>query len=353
MQTGLSLIFQNHDDGLSDREVYRKELALADLAEPLGFDSVWTTEHHFTSYMLCPDPLQFLSWMAARTEKIRLGTMVVVLPWHDPVRVAEQVSMLDHMSGGRLIFGMGRGAGAVEFDGFRIPMEETRDRFIESAAMVLRGLETGMLEGEGPHHRQPPMPLRPKPLQSFHGRVYGAALSPESSTIMAELGLGIMVIPQKPWETVAAELDVHRRHYEKVHGEEPVRPITSAWIYCDRDGARAEQVARRHIGAYYESTINHYKFDGSHFARTRGYEYYDKISRSLNNSSHSTAAQNFVDLQVWGTPEQCIEKIMGIKEITGCDGFNGVFRYAGLDYGAAEDSLRLFAEEVLPEIRKY
>ena len=149
MNIGMSLVFQNHDGSMNDHEVYANELALADLCEPLGFDSIWTTEHHFTNYMLVADPLQFLTYMAGRTQKIQLGSMVVVLPWHDPVRVAEQASMLDLVSNGRFILGVGRGAGDIEFSGFRVPMNESRERFIESAQLIKRALATGNLEFEG------------------------------------------------------------------------------------------------------------------------------------------------------------------------------------------------------------
>ena len=101
-------------------------MALAEMAEPLGFESVWSVEHHFTDYTMCPDPLQFLTYMAGRTKTAQLGTMVVVLPWRDPVRTAEQISMLDNISDGRLVLGIGRGAGRVEFDGFRLDMAESR-----------------------------------------------------------------------------------------------------------------------------------------------------------------------------------------------------------------------------------
>src|SRR5499426_939631 len=109
MHVGMAVIFQNPRQARPDHEVYRDELRLADLAEPLGFESIWGVEHHFTDYTMCPDVLQFLSYMAGRTRRLLLGSMVVVLPWHDPLRVAEQVAMLDHLSGGRLIFGIGRG----------------------------------------------------------------------------------------------------------------------------------------------------------------------------------------------------------------------------------------------------
>src|SRR5690606_18850763 len=101
-------------------------------------------------------------------------SMVVVLPWHDPLRVAEEISMLDNMSNGRMILGMGRGAGKVEFDGFRLDMGESRERFVESAEMVLEGLERGYVEYEGKFIHQPRVDIRPRPFKSFRNRTYAA-----------------------------------------------------------------------------------------------------------------------------------------------------------------------------------
>ena len=125
MQVGMAAVFQNPFDTRADREVYQSDLRLADLAEPLGFESIWGVEHHFTDYTMCPNPAQFLAYMAGRTKHAQLGTMVMVLPWHDPLRVAEEIAVLDNMSGGRVILGIGRGAGLVEFDGFRIDSGDT------------------------------------------------------------------------------------------------------------------------------------------------------------------------------------------------------------------------------------
>jgi alkanesulfonate monooxygenase SsuD/methylene tetrahydromethanopterin reductase-like flavin-dependent oxidoreductase (luciferase family) len=210
MHVGMASVFQNPDKGRTDREVYRNELRLADLAEPLGYESVWGVEHHFTDYTMCPDVLQFLTYVAGRTQRAQLGSMVVVLPWHDPMRVAEEVAMLDNISDGRLILGLGRGAGKVEFDGFRLPMDESRQRFVESAEMLLKGLESGWCEYDGAFVKQPRAAIRPAPFKSFRGRTYAAAVSPESLPIMARLGVGILIIPQKPWHEVAKELDAYR-----------------------------------------------------------------------------------------------------------------------------------------------
>src|SRR4029079_3360337 len=144
MHIGMATVFQNTGRAVSDRQIYLNELALADMAEPLGFESIWSVEHHFTDYTMCPDVVQFLSYMAGRTRSVKLGSMVVVLPWHDPLRVAEQISMLDQLSGGRMILGLGRAAGSAVCDTFRPDMGDSRELFVEYGEALLQGLETGV-----------------------------------------------------------------------------------------------------------------------------------------------------------------------------------------------------------------
>jgi alkanesulfonate monooxygenase SsuD/methylene tetrahydromethanopterin reductase-like flavin-dependent oxidoreductase (luciferase family) len=352
MHVGMATVFQNPAKERSDREVYREELRLADLAEPLGFQSIWGVEHHFTDYTMCPDVLQFLSYMAGRTSRAQLGSMVVVLPWHDPMRVAEEVSMLDNLSDGRLILGLGRGAGKVEFDGFRLSMEESRQRFVESAEMLLRGLENGSCEYAGTFVKQPPADIRPRPFKSFRGRTYAAAVSPESVRIMAELGVGILIIPQKPWKEVAKELDAYRTVYREVNRVDAPPPISAGWTLCDDNADRAHERARRWIGGYYRTVLDHYHFADDHLARTKGYEYYGKMSEKIQQYGTDTVIDYFMNLQVWGTPEQCYEKILDIHARTGNSHYVGVFSYAGMPYDEAERNMRLFAREVMPELQK-
>lgn len=351
MHVGMAAVFQNPGKARSDRDVYLNELRLAELAEPLGYESVWGVEHHFTDYTMCPDVLQFLSYMAGRTQRAQLGSMVVVLPWHDPMRVAEEVSMLDNLSGGRLILGLGRGAGKVEFDGFRLPMDESRPRFVEAAEMLLRGLESGHCEYEGVYIKQPRAAIRPAPFKSFRGRTYAAAVSPESVQIMAELGVGILIIPQKPWKEVARELDAYREVYRRVNGVDAPPPISAGWTFCDASADRAEAMARRYIGGYYQTVLDHYQFQGDHLARTKGYEYYGKMAEKIQQYGTDTVVDYFMNLQVWGTPEQCYDKILDIHARTGNSHYVGVFSYAGMPYDEAERNLRLFAAEVLPALQ--
>ncbi len=352
MRVGMTVIFQNPHDARPDRDVWLDERKLADLAEPLGFDSVWGVEHHFTDYTMCPDVLQFLTWVAGRTKRVQVGSMVVVLPWHDPLRVAEQVSVLDHVSDGRFIFGIGRGLGRVEFDGFRTPMEESRARFVESAEMILRGLEQGYCEYQGALVKQPRAPIRPKPWKTFKGRTYAAAVSPESIEIMARLGVGILIIPQKPWDVVTAELAQYRAKYRELNGTDPLPTICAGWTFCDESPERAREMAVKYIGGYWNTVLRHYELAQDHLKHTKGYEYYGRMSEIASQGGTDALTEFFLGLQIWGTPEQCYEKIVDVRSRVGCDTFVCAFSYAGMPHAEAERNITLFAKRVLPELKK-
>ncbi len=353
MHVGMAAIFQNpgHQDGTSDYEIYQQDMRLAMSAERLGFESVWGVEHHFTDYTMTPDVTQFLACVGGQCKNVKLGTMVIVLPWNDPMRVAEKVSMLDCMSDGRVILGVGRGLGRVEFEGFRVPMGESRDRFVESAEMILTGLENGYCEYNGKYIKQPRADIRPQPFRSFKNRTYAAAVSPESSVIMANLGLGILVIPQKPWEVHAAELDEYNKLFMKQHGVAAPNPYVAGWVACDKDAGKAKDMARKYIGGYWNSVVKHYEMTSDHFEQTKGYEYYKVLKEAIDTDGIDAMSEFFMSLQVWGTPDQCLEKIQDIHQRTNCCGFTGVFSYAGMSAATATANMELFAREVVPQLK--
>lgn len=351
MHVGMFLTFQN-PGGISDTQLYAEEVSLADKAEALGYDSIWTVEHHFTDYAVTPDPLQFLTYMAGRTSRVQLGSMVVVLPWHDPVRVAEQVSVLDILSGGRALFGMGRGLGRVEFEGLGVPMGESRSRFVESAKVILGALESGSLKFDGDHFTRPGRDLRPAAPSSFKGRVYASAVSPESVTIMAQLGIGMLVIPQKPYELVAKDLVSYRQTFREVNGEEAPPTRAAMYVYCDENADRAEELGRKYIGAYYRSTSSHYEIGGVHFKSTVGYEFYERVSANVNKYGADAAEEAFVNLHVFGTPEQCYDKILHNRRALGADSIMAGFKYADIGIDDANRNYELFSGAVLPELAK-
>ena len=354
MHVGYSSVFQNPENRLSDAEIYQQELRLAELAEPLGYESVWSVEHHFTDYTMCPDVLQFLTYMAGRTRRAQLGSMVVVLPWHDPMRVAEQIAVLDHVSGGRTILGLGRGVGRVEYEGFRVDMNDSRERFVEYTQMLLEGLEQGYLEHDGKFIQQPRRDIRPKPQRSFHGRSYAAAVSPESLPLMARLGVGILVVPQKPWKLVRNDIVTYNQIYREANGVDAPAPIVAGWVFVDEDEGRAQELGRRYIGKYYDTVIKHYEFDKDHLSSTRGYEFYGKgFQQKIAEIGRDGVIDFLTGLAPFGTPEQVVERIRHFHDLTGMNAFIGVFSYSAMPWAEAERNMRLFATQVLPELKKF
>jgi alkanesulfonate monooxygenase SsuD/methylene tetrahydromethanopterin reductase-like flavin-dependent oxidoreductase (luciferase family) len=353
MHTGLGLQFANLDGKVTDADVYRHELALAARAEDAGFDSVWTSEHHFADYQLTPQPLMFLSWVAAQTTRVKLGTMVTVLPWWDPVRVAESFSVLDHLSGGRAILGLGRGLGRVEFTAFRTPMDESRQRFREYSAAILEALETGVIEHDGELYRQPRTPIRPRPLASFKGRTFAAAVSPQSIELMARMGVGLMVIAQKPWDTAEAELAAYRERYLELNGFEAPKPILVVVAGVSRDPAQAHRMREVYLQRWARSTVEHYEFDNVGFAEIEGYEYYSALADNISRHGLDRFNGFLADLQVWGTPDQVTEKLLDYVGRCDAGGLVVPLCFGGMPADEARACFELFAAEVLPELQRH
>ncbi len=352
MHVGMTTFFQNLTGQHTDREVYQHELSMADMAEPLGFQSIWTAEHHFDDYTMCPNPLQFLTYMAGRTEHAGLGSMVMVLPWHDPVRVAEEIAVLDHVSDGRAIIGVGRGLGRIEFEGFRVKMGESRERFIEYAEAVLQGLETGEIEYDGKFYQQPKIRIKPAPFKSFNGRFYASAVSPESSRIMARLGIGVMIIAQKPWDKTMAELNAYREIYAEMHdGAAAPKPLLVSFIACHEDEEVANDMHKQYIRRYSRSALDHYEFHNEGLADIKGYEYYGGLSKNINKHGIDSFVDFLADLQVWGTPDQVTERLIDYQRMTDSAGLICAFSYGGMPFDMAKQNMRTFAEKVMPRIK--
>src|SRR6201994_7454 len=182
MKVGIALNMLS-EPGRPDVAVVSDHLAMGDLAEPLGFDSLFALEHHFTGYAMSPSPTQLLAYYAGRTKRISLGTAVIVLPWHDPIRVAEQIALLDVLCGGRCLFGFGRGAASVEYAGFRIPMDEARPRFVEAAQIIRLALREPEFEWQGEYFQIPRTSIRPRPISNPDRRFFVSAVTPESAEV--------------------------------------------------------------------------------------------------------------------------------------------------------------------------
>jgi alkanesulfonate monooxygenase SsuD/methylene tetrahydromethanopterin reductase-like flavin-dependent oxidoreductase (luciferase family) len=342
-------------EGRSDASVLGEHLALGDLAEPLGFDSLFALEHHFTGYAMTPSPTQLLSYFAGRTRRITLGTAVIVLPWHDPVRVAEEIALLDILTGGRCLFGFGRGAASVEYAGFRVPMGEARQRFVEAAQIVIKALTHEVFDWQGEYYTIPTTSIRPRPISHPERRFYASSVSPESAELMAKLGFGVLVVMQNEWPKAAEDIDRYLQIASSV-GHEPRPPIilTNVSISESRDDAHERAV--KYLGRKWDSIDNHYHFSDGHLASVKGYEFYGKMAKTYakmkEDDYRQKATEFYVKIQVSGTPDDCLQQIAELRRLTGLDHLVTELAFGGMPYEEAELNMRLFAERVMPVLQR-
>ena len=354
MKIGMTLQLTSFG-GKPDYETYQDELSLADMAEGLNFDSIWCLDHHFTGYVMSPDPVALLMYVAGRTKRVQLGTAVIVLPWHDPVEVAEKIALLDMISGGRTIFGFGRGAASIEYAGFRIPMEEARDRFVESALIIRKGLTQESFSFHGKYYKVPEIQIRPRAISHPENRFYASSISPESAEIMAKLGFGVLIVAQRSWEETAADYNRYREA-ATASGHTPRPPIGLFNVLVSEDVHEAEELGAIHMGAMFDSIDRHYKFSDGHLSGVKGYEFYAKLAKtytklSVDEQSKAKAVEFYRSLHAAGTPAQVLEKFRYIHHTVPLEHAIGTFAFGGLPYPKLERSFKLFAEKVLPVLQ--
>lgn len=354
MKIGMTLQLTSFG-GKPDSQTYQEELSLADMAERLGFDSIWTLDHHFTGYVMSPDPVALLMYIAGRTQRIQLGTAVIVLPWHDPVEVAEKIALLDTISGGRTIFGFGRGAASIEYAGFRVPMEEARERFVESALIIRKGLTQESFSFDGKYYKVPEIQIRPRAISHPENRFYASSISPESAEIMAKMGFGVLIVAQRSWDDTAA--DYHRYcDAALASGHTPRPPIGLFNVLVTDEAREAEELGAVHMGAMFDSIDQHYRFSDGHLSSVKGYEFYAKLAKtytklSVDEQAKVKAIEFYRSLHAAGTPAQVLEKFRYIHHTVPLEHAIGTFAFGGLPYPKLERSFKLFAEKVLPVLQ--
>ena len=355
MKVGAVLFFQNYLDRMTDRKVWDDNLHIGTMLEPLGYDFVGVVEHHFEGYSTTADNLQILSYLAAKTERIGLMTSAVILPWNDPLRVAERILVLDQLSNGRAMFGMGRGLARMEYERFGVDMNEARERFDESAKIVMQALETGILESGDKHYKRHfPVDLRPKPFKSFKDRTFAVAMSSDSLPVVAELGAAMLAFSGRAWEEMAEPLRQYRTIFAQHHPGPAPDPVFCNFLLCDQSADRAQALAHEHVANYYDALIDHYEMAGSHFKNIKGYGDYALGAEQLREQADLERKRTeFVGYNDIGTPTQILEEYERRRNLLG--DFDLILNviYGGLTVENSESSVRLFAEKVLPELKSW
>ena len=354
MDVGMMMVFAAYGwENIADDQVWDEEIRLARLAADLGFDVLWSAEHHFFDYSFCPDNLQLMTYLAGVCPNIDLGTAAVILPWHDPLRVAEQAAVLDLLCKGRMRLGLGRGLARREFAAFRGTMNESRERFDEAAPMIVEALRTGIMEGNGKFYQQPRIAIRPHPKYSFDGRIYAVASSEDSVDAAARLGAHMVMFSDRPWPLRLPAITRNREMFRKYHGTEAPPMMIADFCVCWPSLADAEDLARRYMGTFVHSNFEHYELLGEHFATVKGYDAYAQKAEIARKAGMDGAIEGFMKAAVWGPPDRILRELDARRSVIGEFELNTAFRFGGIPYGTAEASLRLFAKEVLPVLKTW
>jgi len=369
MRVGATIINQNYTDwdryeaeeagqDVSDRpskpdsEIFKEELGLAKIADQSGFDSLWTIEHHFTPYTMVTNPMQYLTYVAAVTERIDLGTMVNVLPWHNPVQTAEDVIMLDTFLGPDREFhcGVGRGLGRREYEGLSVDQAEARIRFDESLKVLQQLLSTGKCDFDGEHYKIKGLKLRPQPETDLSKNLWGAGGTDESVAIIAKNDIRPLVIPTTSLGIALETAEKHARLHREA-GFEASKTKLALWTYVAETEEQAQRDAQQYMVEYADSALRHYELRGNHLGDIKGYESYGVMQKALQEDP-SPFLNGFYDSHPWGTPEQVIKRATQLANEFGVNELVFVFKYGSMPIEVAEKSMKLFAEEVMPALKK-
>jgi alkanesulfonate monooxygenase SsuD/methylene tetrahydromethanopterin reductase-like flavin-dependent oxidoreductase (luciferase family) len=307
---------------------FRDYVEYAVEGEALGYGSIFVVEHHFTGFGQISASLNLLTWVAARTKTLRVGTAVMVLPWHNPVLLAEQVAAIDLLSEGRVDFGVGKGYRHNEFASFRIPPEEADERFEESLALILKSWTSDeRFDHRGKYWQFDDIVVEPPTKQKPHPPIWMGAGSPGTIASVARRGYNVMFDQYAPTDVIIERFNVFKRACEECGRPfNPMDVAVSRGLYVARDAAdkaRALEdrtVARARMNALAAAP------GGTNTSSLMAYA--DKRDASDESA-------------LYGSPDEIATKMERL-------------RTAGIEYvlfscpGGSRDTLRRFAREVMP-----
>ena len=244
------------------------------------------------------------------------------------------------------------GMGTLYGNGFGVDMNDSREIFDESARMVLDMLETGKAkEHKGKHFQQAARDIRPAPMGPYLDRTFVTCQSPETAELIAKLGLGMMVFAISPWKSRAEDCRVYREAFREYQGREAPPVVANVFVMVDEDGDKARELANQYMTDYWISALRHYEMDGTHFEGVKGYEFYAKSAGVMRDRSSESMENLYVNNQIFGTPQDCIDQMNAIQDMAGPVTFNVSFSYAGLPYEAVHRQMQLFADTCLPVLQ--
>jgi alkanesulfonate monooxygenase SsuD/methylene tetrahydromethanopterin reductase-like flavin-dependent oxidoreductase (luciferase family) len=253
MQFGLfgSARVKRGDDDPDSIQGYHQWVDYCIAAESLGYKSIFTVEHHFTGLGQVSASINLLTYLAAQTTTLRLGTAVTILPWHNPVLLAEQTATLDLLSGGRLDFGVGKGYRYNEFKGFGIDMDEADAMYMESLGLIIKSWTTeDRWSHEGKYWNYNDIVVEPPTIQKPHPPVWFAAGRPEAIKAAVNWGANLLVDQYCPVSEVLNRVKVFRDEQERIGREvKPNEVAVCRALYIAKDQEEKMAVLERRLNA--------------------------------------------------------------------------------------------------------
>jgi len=318
--------------------LYQEMLEEVKTADEMGFDSAWLTEHHFLGDGYCPSLLLTAAAIGAVTKKIRIGTGVLLLPLHDPIRVAEDAAVADLISEGRLILGIGLGYRQEEFDGFGRSLKERRGRMEEGIEILQKSWDDEPFSIDGKYYKLENVNVTPKPVQKPIPIWIGAFTEPairRAARIGAPLFIpAIGVIP-----IVKYLFDMHSSLLEE-YGRNPddfEKPLVREIYISDKSADDTWEIIKEHV----TYTAKGYASWGSMV---------DREGNLLSDPDDPVLYDIARDQAILGTPEECIDAINQYKEELPIDNLICRFKFPGISHEEAMRSMKLFVEKVLPKV---
>ena len=379
-----SLAYEMQRPTPDDHAVIQETIEQCILADQMGFDAVWFVEHHFlTTFSMSPCPEVILTAIAAQTKRIRLGFGVVILPYHHPVRVAERIAMLDHISNGRVEFGTGRSA-PYEQTGMGIDPQQTRDMWEESLTMIPKIWESEMFSYEGQFWNVPPREVLPKPYQKPHPPIWVAALQPATYAIAAQKGIGVMSLGVNAPSVLEEHIQAYRdaiKEADPVGGFVNNKWLTSCFGYCGEDDREAKELCARSLKTFFgpgRPYVQDQKDVYAHLLEQWGgipehlvqnFSRYVDVKEITNGSvtqfdlsGGSALAQRIWEefdaeticdraIIVAGDPESCI-KAVKVHEATGVDQIQFLMATETVPHEQVMKSIEMFGKHVIPAFKK-
>ncbi|MDA0263522.1 MAG: LLM class flavin-dependent oxidoreductase [Chloroflexi bacterium] len=346
MEFGMFLEFPVQDGG-TEKDAFDDSMHLVNEAEKLGVDSLWLAEYHFNPGRVMAAPITILSNIAARTERIRLGTAVILLPLANPVRVAEEIATLDLVSGGRVEFGIGRGTFPNVHEGFNSPFAESRGRFEESLEIIIKAWTNETFSFEGEYYNLQDLTVTPKPYQRPHPPVRVGVTSAESFSTTGRMGHDILINPSRVFTLAGLKPQIEEYHQAWKDAGHMGRGKVGLRVpvFISDDPARAHdepmESALFSMGRLSDRVASYAEYGG-----TTGN--WAKEAEAVKNMSYEDW---FRDKVAYGTPSAVTDKLQGLAGELGLDQIMFEVNFGNkIVLESQLNSLRLMMQEVAPNL---